>query len=51
MNILLQAVANKDIAYENIMRRPTEQLQMLADALNISEKVKHDSERYDLPYD
>ena len=50
MNILLQAVANKDVAYENIMKRPTEQLQMLADALNISEKVRHDSESYDSSY-
>ena len=41
---------NKDVAYENIMKRPTEQLQMLADALNISEKVKHGSEGYDLSY-
>lgn len=37
--LLLQAVAEKDVAYERIMSEPTVQLQMLADALDIGDKV------------
>jgi len=40
---VVQDVANQDVAYENIMNTPEAQLHMLSQALNITEKVLHDS--------
>ena len=37
----LQAIADRDYAYEKIMSEPIAQLQMLAEALRVEDKVHH----------